>query len=256
MTSGFLPVFVQNALEDNEELLPDLVEGRADFRTVLEFCQNFRMAGIGALFLGSAPKVFRQLLHHGGRAYVHFLGYADPGTTLTSKAEPFFDAVAAGDFDGAGLIARNSRRDWARAEEYEEDFLFVEFLMQQFFLGGTPRAGEDMLERYEAALQGSEDARLPVCRALLGGDADDFNASLTQYLSERGDLLAKLEDGEALMEEEAATEGNLNVEGLALVRLAEHKGLKTERDYLHVPSVARKGGRVSFSPDAWKKLWD
>jgi hypothetical protein len=256
MTSGFLPVFVQNALEDNEELLPDVVAGRADFRTVLEFCQNFRMASIGALFLGSEPKVFRQMLHHSGRAYVHFLGYADPGTTLTSKAEPFFDAVAAGDFDGARLIARHSRRDWARGEEYEEDFLFVECLMQQFFLEGTPRAGEDLLERYETALQGSEDARLPVCKALLGGDADDFNASLAQYLSERGDLLAKLDEGGTLMEEESVTEGNLSVEGLALVRLAEHKGLKTERDYLHVPSLARKGGRVPFSAEAWKKLWD
>lgn len=58
------------------------------------------------------------------------------------------------------------------------------------------------------------------------------------------------------MEEESSTEGNLSVEGLALVRLAEHKGLKTERDYLHVPSTARKGGRIAFSPDGWRRLWD
>jgi hypothetical protein len=114
MTSEFLPVFVQNAVEENEELLPDVVAGRADFQTILEFCQNFRMAGIGALFLGSAPKVFRQLLHHSGRAYAHFLTHADKGSTLTSKALPFFDAVASGDFDGASLIARGSRRSWAQ----------------------------------------------------------------------------------------------------------------------------------------------
>ncbi|MBZ4415082.1 Imm49 family immunity protein [Myxococcus sp. RHSTA-1-4] len=256
MTSQFLPVFVQNALEDNEELLPDVVEGRADFSAILEFCQNFRTAGIGALFLGSAPKVFRQMLHHSGRAYAHFLGYADPRTTLTSKALPFFDAVASGDFDGAALIARSSRRSWAQGEEYEEDFLFAEFLMQQLFLGATPRAGADMLERYEAALQGSEDSRLAVCKALLDDDADGFNASLALFLSERGDLMAELNESGALMEEESATEGNLCVEGLALVRLAEHKGLETERDYLHVPSTARKGGRITFSAEAWRKLWD
>ncbi|MFP2932941.1 Imm49 family immunity protein [Pyxidicoccus sp. 3LG] len=256
MTSEFLPVFVQNALEDNEELLADVVEGRADLATILEFCSNFRTAGIGALFLGSAPKVFRQMLHHSGRAYAHFLGYADAGQTLTSKALPFFDAVASGDFDGAALVAKGSRRTWAQGEEYEEDFLFAEFLMQQFFLGATPRDGADMLDRYEAALQGSEDARLAVCKALLAGDAEDFNESLARFLSERGDLLEKLGEGGALMEEESSTEGNLSVEGLALVRLAEHKGLETERDYLHVPSTAKKGGRIAFASEGWRKLWD
>ncbi|WP_158501648.1 Imm49 family immunity protein [Vitiosangium sp. GDMCC 1.1324] len=256
MTSEFLPVFVQNALEDNEELLPGVVAGRADFQTILTFCQNFRTAGIGALFLGSSPKVFRQMLHHSGRAYAYFLGYADVKAVLTSKALPFFDAVAAGDFEGAGVIARRSRHSWAQGEEYEEDFLFTELLMHQFFLDALPRAGEEMLERYEAALQGSDDSRLPVCRALLGSNAEAFNESLALFLSERSDQLAELDAGGALMEEELSTEGNLSVEGLALVRLAERKRLETERDYLHVPSVARKGGRISFSADAWRKLWD
>lgn len=256
MTSEFLPVFVQNALEDNEELLPDVVAGQVDFQAILTFCQNFRTAGIGALFLGSSPKVFRQMLHHSGRAYAHFLGYADVKATLTSKALPFFDAVAAGDFEGAGLIARHSRHSWGQGEEYEEDFLFVELLMHQFFLDAPPHTGEDMLERYEAALQGSEDSRLPVCRALLGGDTEAFNESLALLLSERSDEWAALDEGGALMAEESSTEGNLSVEGLALVRLAERKGMETERDYLHVPSVARKGGRITFSANAWRKLWD
>jgi hypothetical protein len=79
---------------------------------------------------------------------------------------------------------------------------------------------------------------------------------LALFLSSRADLLAELDEGGALMEEAASTEGNLSVEELALVRLAEHQGLKTERDYLHVPSTARKGGRIALPPDGWRRLWD
>jgi hypothetical protein len=259
MTSEYLPVFVQNALEENEELLKDVVTGRAGFKTVLSFCQNFRTAGIGALFLGTAPKVFRQMLHHSGRAYAHFLrkaGATVAQVTLTSRAAPFFDAVAAGDMDGAELVACHSRRTWGQGEEYEEDFLFVELLMQRFFLRAQPHAVAALLRRYEAALQGAEDVRLPVCKALLDGDGEGFNETLASYLSERDDDLVDLNESGALMEEDVATEGQLSITGLALVRFAEREGLEPEKDYRHVPSVARKGGKISFSADAWQKLWD
>jgi hypothetical protein len=233
-----------------------MLGGRADFRSALAFCQNFRVAGIGALFLGSAPKVFRQMLHHSGRAYAHFLGYAGEKNQLTGRALPFFDAVAAGDFEGAELVARRSRHSWAQGEEYEEDFLFVEFLMQHAFLGAPPATSEALLHRYETSLQGAEDLRLPVCRALLDADSDAFNESLGLFLADRNDRMAVLERGGTLLEEVSATEGNLSVEGLALVRLAHRHGLQTERDYLHVPSTALKGGHITFTPDAWQTLWD
>ena len=255
MASQYLSVFVQNALEENEELLQDVLTGRADVETLLTFCENFRLAGIGALFLGSAPKLFRQMLHYSGRAYAHSLGRAGLHTALTSKANPFFDAVGAGDFDAAALIAQVSRRDWVQGEEYEEDFLFVEFLMQRFFLGATPQSGAAMLERYEASLQGAEDCRLPMCHALLNRDSQAFNSALTTFLGEREELLTGLSDGGAVSDEVAATEGNLCVPGLALVKLAERDGLETEQDYLHVPSSARKGGLIAFSPDDWRMLW-
>lgn len=254
MTSEYLPVFVQNALEENEELLPTIRGGKLRQQDILSFCQNFRIAGTGGLLLGAKPESFRWNLHQSGRAYVHFLKGTAPEATLTSKALPFFDAIAAGDFEGAEEIARHSRRTWAQGEEYEEDFLFVDFCMQHFFLGTPPQACERLLARYETALQGTEDFRLDVCKALLVADSQAFREALGRFLTARSDNFDVLERNESAAPELLATERHLSIEGLALVRLAERKGMETDEDYANIPSIARLGGTLNFKADSWKSI--
>lgn len=252
MPSEFLPAFIQNATADNEELLPELLGGRVQWEVLLTFCRNFRIIGTGLLFLGGTAERFLSCLHHSGRAFAHFLEKMDEDSKLTSRCLPFFDAVAAGDSEGASQVARHARRTWARGLEYEEDFLFVEFLMQHFFLGASQADCAALLERYERSLQGTDDCRLELCRALLVKDSRMFESSLERFLSERRDAMDEAEDSGRLAPEVFATEGHLSVEGLALVRLAEHKGMDTQEDYLHVPSVARRPASRLPAPDAWR----
>ncbi|MFP2928403.1 Imm49 family immunity protein [Pyxidicoccus sp. 3LG] len=254
MPSEFLPVFVQNALTDNEELLPELLEGEGTWESVLTFCQNLRIAGIGLLFLAGTSERFLTCLHHSGRAFAHFLEGMEDGAKLTSQCMPFFDAVAAGDDEGATQVARHSRRTWVQGSEYEEDFLFVEFLMQHFFLGTSQQEDTALLKRYEAALQGSDDCRLALCGALLEGDARAFEDSLERFLAERRDDMEDAEESGRLAAEVLATEGHLSVEGLALVRLAARKRIATREDYLHVPSVARRPISQQPAPEAWRSV--
>ncbi|WP_160174301.1 Imm49 family immunity protein [Archangium violaceum] len=237
-------------------MLPSVVKGQIDFKGILTFCRNFRAAGIATLFLGGEPSAFQQLLQCSGRAFAHFLSTVTPPGPLTSKAQPFFDAVAAGDFEGASQIAHRSRRTWAQGEEYEEDYLFVTFCMQYFTSEAERTPGEALLQRYEAALQSSEDLRLPACQALRQGDSRAFNEAMRLFLAERGTRMDDRRMRAALSVEEAATEAALAVEGLALVRLAERAGLATEGDFLHIPSVAREGSAHSMAPDAWQRLWN
>ncbi|RKH10865.1 hypothetical protein D7V97_12635 [Corallococcus sp. CA053C] len=253
MSAVYLPVHVQNALEDNRELFPRILAG-APQRQVLVFCQNFRIAGIGKLFLDGSPEPLRFHLHQSGRAFAHFLAHAPEAGLLGSKALPFFDAFAAEDFQGAEEIARRSRRTWARGKEYEEDFLFVEFCMQHACLGASRSTLEALLERYEKALEGSEDFRLEVCKALLDAREDAFNAALEQYLDARSDAWAESEDNGSVAPEALVTEGRFSVEGLSLVRMAERQGLATEPDYLHIPSLARKGRPPIFDARSWERI--
>jgi hypothetical protein len=254
MASRFLPVILKNALLLNQEALPRLLGGKLGARRVLDFCENHRVLAIGSLLLTGRSKHFFYFLPQSGRAFAHYLANAGAAGLRLSLYAPFFDAVGAGDFEGAADIARRSRRTWAQGEEYEEDFLFVDFLMRHFFLDAPMTECEDLLARYERALQGAEDVRLALCTALLQGDSEAFNAALAQYLAERKASQDERRETSVLSEEEKATWAHVSIEALALVRLAERKGLETEEEYLFIPSIAREASKVRVEAAAWTQL--
>ena len=172
----------------------------------------------------------------------------------TSRAEPFFDAVACEDIEAARELSRLCPQEPYTSREYEEDFLFVRFLMDRFFLGRSACEGQALLDRYERALEGSTDTRLEVCRALAAVDCAEFDRALTLMMEEREVRFQKLREKESVAEEVLATEGYVSVEGLALVRLAVLQGMEPRGDFLFIPSVARDKVRLRYRPDSWKHL--
>jgi hypothetical protein len=254
MASDKLPLFIDIALKENQRRLSRVFGEQVGLKEVLALCQGFRLAGIGALFVGGTSDVFLWRLHQSGRCFAHFLLRVAEAEKLTSRSLPFFDAIAARDLDAAREIACHSRRDPDPDMEYAEDFLFAEFLMQCFFLGATEDTCHELLARHEQVLQGAEDFRLDVCRALLVRDEASFGWALARFLAARNDALQLLSESGYIDEELLATEGQLSVEGLALVHLAEQQGLATEQDYLHVPSIARERPARGFLRDSWRSI--
>jgi Immunity protein 49 len=255
VSSRFLPTIGLNAFYENEELLPVMTSAAgASLREALRFSTAMRRRGIvDLLTLGSAA-TFDVYLHKSGRAFLHFLQGAPDEIKVTSRADPFFDAVACLDVDCARGIAGASRRAWNEQLEYEDDFLYATFLMSAFFLGAQAPDLQAMLARYEAVLEGRDDARLELCNALLAADAGRFDAALGQLLDERDERYQRLVERGSVLEEESATEGKICVEGLALVRLAEQRALATRKDYLFVPSLARAAPLRPYLADDWKKI--
>ncbi|ABF87293.1 hypothetical protein MXAN_7129 [Myxococcus xanthus DK 1622] len=254
MASKFLPVFIGNALGDNEELLPAFAAGKGGLKEALRFCQNFRVAGIGSLLLSGTSARLHECLHASARAFVFFSRASEETKKLTSRAAPFFDAVACGDDESARELSRFSPASPDKDREYEEDFLFVRFLMDHFFLERTAQDGQVLLSRYEKCLEGTTDARLLVCQALLAADGDAFDAALTQMMEEREVRYRRLAEKETEAEEVLATEAYVSIEGLALVRLAVRAGLKPQEDYLFIPSTALELPRLRYRADSWKHL--
>jgi len=250
MNSGFLPAYGRNALYDCRKLLPRVLQRKVAFQEVLAFCRGLRVAGIADFFLRADAEALLLRLQQSGRAFAYFLAGAPEEVKVSSRSLPFFDAIASGDLEAAKEIARLSRRSWAEDEEYEEDFLFVEFLMQCFFLGAEAGLLQALLKRYREALVGTEDVRLRLCEALVQRDGPGFHESLVQFLSERADSFEGQEDFEA--PEVLATEALFSVEGLALLRLAGLEGLSTEEDYEGVPSLARAENTAGAPPEAWQ----
>ena len=109
---------------------------------------------------------------------------------------------------------------------------------------------EGLLQRWRVALDGASDPRLDLCSALVQADGPGFSSALGQYLNERGEEFQA--QGEALPPERQATEGNLSVEGLGLLRMGDGKGLRAGEDFIHVPEVARVSGPRTYDPEAWR----
>ncbi|WP_158625132.1 Imm49 family immunity protein [Corallococcus terminator] len=169
-----------------------------------------------------------------------------------SRAAPFFDALAACDWDCARELSLRSPRERRVELEYEEDFLYVRFLMDFCVLKRSEEEARACLARFESVLQGSEEPRLQVCQALLSRDEASFQAALEDFLKAEARRYVLLRERGRISQEVWATDAKVCVEGLALVLLAEHAGLKTPSVFPTIPSVARCEAPPVESLDAWR----
>ncbi len=234
MTSRFLPIIKANAQYDIDGTLPLVLNGNVPLSRVLVLCRNYRRRGIVSFFVEGLPRLLHVDLQRSGGAFLNSLKGAADNDKATSK------------------VSAHSRREWNAQEEYEDDFLYVFFLMQEFFPVERERNVDALIERYTAVVDGAPDARLDVCKAFEEKDEDLFDQALQQLLMQHESYYRNGALKGSVLEEDWATEGQLCVEGLALLRLAEIQGFSIQNDYLGVPSAARQSVHVAYSTDAWK----
>ncbi|MCY1032249.1 Imm49 family immunity protein [Corallococcus sp. BB11-1] len=254
MRSRFLPVYLSNADVELHQLIPLLAGGALGGEGMfLRACRGYRTRGCAAFFLSGRALSLHQDLQRSGAAFAAFAGQGMESDKVTSRAEPFFDAVGCGDEAAARLIARHAPREFKPDRELLEDFLYVRLLMQHFFLESPPAEVASTLANFEAAVvEGLESTRLDVCRALLARDGDAFQGAF-QALSD--EHRAWYENGfreGRLPEERWALDGCLFIEGLALLRLARTVGIPIASEYPLIPSLALASPKLLFDADAWR----
>jgi hypothetical protein len=198
---------------------------------------QFRQLGTCRMLLEGVAAPLRRAQMQAAGAYLFRLpGMADDDK-VTSLAAVFWDAVAGGYGSAARDIALHSRRTPNRDREHEDDFLYVMYLMQRYFLRpdatdavATERHAHEQvarLHRWSVVLDGAPDPRLTLCEALRDGDEEAFEAGLSQSAAAREAKLDKLIERGALSSELALWMKPVWPEGLALLRLAERDGLGT-----------------------------
>ncbi len=135
---------------------------------------------------------------------------------------------------------------WRPDCEYEDDFCYAQFL--HHLLAVEPWRGPPanaILERFEAALEGTGSARLAVCRALRDRDAAGFETAFEALLLEHVlGIEERIELGE-MDDPVVVAERLVFVEGLGLLGLAEQQGLSVEQEFLYCPSIARAWPRAA-----------
>lgn len=222
---------------------------------------GYRLLAICAMLEDADVDGFAALLAKSGFARLEFLNRAAPGQRIPekfvcgSKNLGFSSALAAGDLGTAVAIARLSPRGHFEGVEYEDDFLFFHFLHSMVSDPKDEDTLRRILARWEEVLDGGPSSSRAVCEALLGGDGKDFDAAFEGFVGGRKKDLEIWKESLTYDAGLDATEGKIFVEGLAVLRLAEIKGVPTQREYDLVPDLARVPVGTPLPPaDSWRSL--
>jgi hypothetical protein len=195
-----------------------------------------------------------------GRAYLAFLPRVrwtelkKPYELCASRADPFFDALAAGDVAGAVGIGRLSAPAWFDGDEYEEDFAYVRALMGILGDGKVPSPDlEQHLATLHRAAAESDEHRVALCDALHSGSQDALDDAFAAHAGARKAAVAEERKNPVVEPSWLATEAYVDVEALALIRLAILRGLRPPADLRFAPRAARMAtlARVP-EPGAWR----
>ncbi len=252
MGSTFLNDYIENAKGLAAELIPEVVTERSNRKSINTLTFALLQHGTCNLLLHGKTEPLSQRTMQGAGAFAHYLSYVDDGLKVTSDSRPFFGAIGSGYWDGAEAISKLSRTTWNPNFEYEEDFLFILFLMKHFFLGAPDDECRGILDRHEEATEGEDKAHRDVCAAFLDLDERLFDDALRQLLTDRKDKVEDMVRRDAIPEEHWSWLRYFSFEGWALLKLAERKGMKTEQTYLHVPKQVRPVSPFVFDPNAWR----
>ncbi|HYO54546.1 Imm49 family immunity protein, partial [Archangium sp.] len=224
-------------------ILLELEDRRMEGQAVLDLCLNHRRTAIALLLSALDDQGFRQNLYQSGRAYAFLLrmaqqGYeADPYFTCKSRAEPFWDAIAADDVESAREIASLTPIQWQQGLEDESDYRYVDFIQALLRSPNEMSLLEARLDAFARSLEGGDSARLGLCTALLQRDEQRFGSALLELLDEHHHFYSELIHADSIAHEDAQTQAFVFIEGIALVKLARLLELHPRRQLRFIPDV-------------------
>jgi len=237
-------------------------QSAADLGEHLEdLCLHYRAYAICLFAQQGDTDVFFHWLLHAPITRRHFLRTAQ-AQKLTQSAhlrtgfvDPVLDAVAARQWKLAADIGAGTSPTWMDGYEYEDDFCYADFVRK--LVSGADGI-EALLARWHTSLEGGRDRRLEVAEALLAGSPEAFETSLRDLLHHTEAEASRLADPVTMspLADELPFFPNrwISVEGLALLALAERRGITIENEIDAFPRPLRPGTYATFRPLAYPNL--
>lgn len=216
-----------------------LASGDLDVALALRLCDLCRQKGCGVLLADTDVDGFHLALTESANAYLRILDAAEKGQRLDpyyltrTRAEPLFDALAAGEMELAKSIAQRLPVEWNPELEPAEDSHFVGVVAA--LVVGEPPA-QQQLEAMGKIV--GEGPRWEMAKSLVELDSTGFEAALSDLIEERKNEVDARRKGSRMDPYQDATTANVFVYGAALVRLARFLGMETATEYPLVPDIA------------------
>jgi len=234
-----------SAIVNTEQLLSSrltrLASEPGNGETYVQISDDFRVLACGAVLMDLDVDAFSDYLYCSGVTYLELLkgcrdGTVDPYYSWRSHGTPFLDVVAIGAQELAREIEENRpTQPHAAQGEVEEDFEYQSLLG---LLTTSPEREHEIkgaLQAFEASIGEGTSTRLDVLTSLVGGDATGFTSAFDAFLETWAEEVAEDRAAGRLSPYGDATVANLCVEGLALLRVAESRGIGIRTEYPWIP---------------------
>ncbi len=161
------------------------------------------------------------------------------------RFDAFMAALAGHDTPRATHLAELSPKDYRPGHEYESDYAYARSLYH--FVGVVDESAvPELLDRCARTGDDMGRARAAVVGALLARDQAAFDDTFPALLGARKAVIQAEKDRGRLPDPVVIAEREIYVEGLALLAIAEARGLALESDYLFCPSLARRRASTPF----------
>jgi len=211
----------------------------------MELTQKLRAAAIIILLTKTDSDAFFHNLIRSARCRVAYLnrlaqaGVKGDHHQASARVGPFLDAVAASDFSTARQIAALSPTEWMQGHEYEDDFCYAQILHGLITIPRDESRLQILFERFEKALSGQTDARLPLCKVITEGNKEDFNQAFEDLLEQRTTRIEADKARHQMEDPVVIAERQIYIEGLAILQIADKLGFESDPEYPYCPSIAR-----------------
>lgn len=257
MTTRQLTTVESNADLELLSFVPRLAAPTLSRGVVHRVCRAYRRRGIARFFMTGDAAEFLEDLQKSGTAYLYFLRRAAPGEIIVSKSDPLFDAICAWDLETAQSIAAIlDSVIFLPGEEYEDDYLFILFLIKRFFTRAADGVLGGLIDRMVELCDGKPTPRVRLCGILSDRspeEADPLAAILSDRIDEYDAASESLRAVDAIVEEDWTTTGQLFIEGLAVIRLVERRlGIEVPQRFRLIPSLARRWAPIAYGESNWR----
>lgn len=243
-----------------EEALDEISVGSSSADVYFTVVQSYRILALCALLLEADPTKFAAHCARGAFARLAFLRKIEtadnvhPKYVCASKDIAFSAALAAGAMEAASELAKRSPDRYFSAYEYEDDFLFFHFMHRAVMNPTEDQSLGHIIDRWTEVLDGESSGYLEVCRVLWLRDQSQLPEALYALTETRQTQLERYQSALNFSPELYATEGKVFLEGVALLRLAEMRGLQPDAEYRFIPGIARVPLDLELPPfDSWRK---
>lgn len=243
MTDIHLLPLMSNATYALGEELPTFADGAMGVEQAVRVAGLYRQFGIAVYLFTGRRDVLHESLARGGHAFAWFVGIHGWGDRALSEAKSILDAMAS-DWTALGPFEAIALPSHRPELEYEEDFLYIQALLGLC-------AGRDVsrvLSRYGELASADADPRLAVLQALVAGEARAFHDAIGDIIKKEAERLERLNATLDVADEVLASEGQVSVEGMALVRVAVARHITIDPVHGNVPSPSS----APVDPEAWR----